>query len=33
MSRYGIKVGRPLTNLQGILTGSISFVDADRKEV
>jgi circadian clock protein KaiC len=33
MSRYGIKVGRPLTNLQGILTGSISFIDSDRKEV
>jgi circadian clock protein KaiC len=33
MSRYGIKVGRPLTNLQGILTGSISFVDSDHKEV
>ena len=33
MSRYGIKVGRPLTNLQGILTGRISFIDPDRKEV
>ena len=26
MSRYGLKVGKPLTNLQGILTGRISFV-------
>jgi circadian clock protein KaiC len=33
MSPYGIKVGRPLTNLQGILTGSISFVDAEREGV
>jgi circadian clock protein KaiC len=26
-TRYGIKVGRPLTNLQGILTGRITTVD------
>jgi len=32
MSRYGIKVGRPLTNLQGILTGRISYIDAASKE-
>ena len=32
MSRYGIKVGRPLTNLQGILTGRISSIDAASKE-
>jgi circadian clock protein KaiC len=32
MNRQGIKVGPPLTNLQGILTGSISFVDAASKE-
>ena len=32
MTRYGIKVGRPLTNLQGILTGKISFIDATHKE-
>ncbi|GAC1350009.1 MAG: ATPase domain-containing protein [Ktedonobacteraceae bacterium] len=32
MSRYGIKVGRPLTNLQGILTGSITFIDDASKE-
>ncbi len=32
MSRYGIKVGRPLTNLQGILTGRISSIDTASKE-
>jgi circadian clock protein KaiC len=32
MSRYGIKVGRPLTNLQGILTGRISYTDQSPKE-
>jgi len=32
LSRYGIKVGRPLTNLQGILTGRISSIDAASKE-
>jgi circadian clock protein KaiC len=32
MSRYGIKVGRPLTNLQGILTGRISYTDQPPKE-
>jgi circadian clock protein KaiC len=32
MSRYGIKVGQPLTNLQGILTGSISFIHPLGKE-
>ncbi|HET8911368.1 MAG TPA: ATPase domain-containing protein [Ktedonobacteraceae bacterium] len=32
MSRYGIKVGRPLTNLQGILSGRISFIDSPSKE-
>ena len=32
MSRYGIKVGRPLTNLQGILTGHISFIDSTSQE-
>jgi circadian clock protein KaiC len=32
ISHYGLKVGRPLTNLQGILTGSISFIEPDRKE-
>lgn len=32
MSRYGIKVGRPLKNLQGILTGSISFIENISKE-
>ena len=32
MSRYGIKVGRPLTNLQGILSGHISLIDAASKE-
>jgi circadian clock protein KaiC len=32
MSRYGIKVGQPLTNLQGILTGRISSIDAASKE-
>ncbi|WP_371865601.1 ATPase domain-containing protein [Dictyobacter alpinus] len=33
MTRYGIKVGRPMTNLQGILTGRISFIkDANREE-
>ena len=32
LSRYGIKVGRPLTNLQGILTGRASFIDAASRE-
>ena len=32
MSRYGIKVGRPLTNLQGILSGHITFIDAKKEE-
>jgi circadian clock protein KaiC len=32
MSHQGIKVGPPLTDLQGILTGTISFVDAASKE-
>ena len=32
MGRYGIKVGRPLTNLQGILTGRISSIDDASKE-
>ena len=32
MTRYGIKVGRPLINLQGVLTGKISFIDATHKE-
>ncbi|WP_371876267.1 ATPase domain-containing protein [Dictyobacter vulcani] len=32
MTRYGIKVGRPLTNLQGILTGRISFIKDSNKE-
>lgn len=32
MSRYGIKVGPPLKNLQGILTGNISFIESDHKE-
>jgi circadian clock protein KaiC len=31
LSRYGIKVGRPLTNLQGILSGRASFIDAADK--
>lgn len=31
MSRDGITVGPPLTHLQGILTGNISFVDAASK--
>lgn len=32
MTRYGIKVGRPLTNLQGILTGKISFIKNSNEE-
>lgn len=32
MGRYGIKVGRPLKNLQGILSGRISFIDGANKE-
>lgn len=32
MSRYGIKVGRPLTNLQGILSGRVSFLNTASKE-
>ncbi|HEX6818660.1 MAG TPA: hypothetical protein VF120_09825, partial [Ktedonobacterales bacterium] len=32
MTRYGIKVGRPLTNLQGILTGRITRVDKATRE-
>ena len=32
MSRYGIKVGQPLRNLQGILSGSISFIDPKNQE-
>ena len=32
MGRYGIKVGRPLTNLQGILTGNISFINPVNEE-
>lgn len=32
MTRYGIKVGRPLTNLQGILTGHITRVDKATRE-
>ncbi len=31
LSRDGITLGRPLTHLQGILTGNISFVDAASK--
>ena len=27
MNRYGLKVGQPLTNLQGVLTGNISFIN------
>lgn len=32
MTRYGIKVGRPLTNLQGILTGRITTLDKPIRE-
>lgn len=32
VSRYGIKVGKPLTNLQGILTGRLELLGAPRKE-
>jgi len=32
MTRYGIKVGRPLKNLQGILSGHITFIDSAHKE-
>lgn len=32
MTRYGIKVGKPLTNLQGILTGRITPLDKPIKE-
>ena len=32
LTRYGIKVGRPLTNLQGILTGRITSVEQAGKE-
>jgi len=31
-SRYGIKVGKPLKNIQGILTGRISSINATSKE-
>jgi circadian clock protein KaiC len=32
VSRYGIKVGKPLTNLQGILTGRLELLGASKKE-
>ncbi|WP_126557750.1 ATPase domain-containing protein [Dictyobacter kobayashii] len=32
ISRYGIKVGRPLTGIQGILTGDLHFTDHSNKE-
>lgn len=32
MTRYGIKVGRPLTTLQGILTGRITSIDKPIRE-
>lgn len=32
MTRYGIKVGKPLTNLQGILTGRITTLDKPIRE-
>jgi len=32
LTRYGIKVGTPLTNLQGILTGRITSVEQSGKE-
>lgn len=32
MSRYGIKVGKPLANIQGILTGRVTFTDTPSKE-
>lgn len=32
MTRYGIKVGRPLTNLQGILTGHITTAEKSTRE-
>jgi circadian clock protein KaiC len=32
MTRYGIKVGKPLTNLQGILTGRITPLEKSPKE-
>jgi circadian clock protein KaiC len=32
VSRYGIKVGAPLTGLQGILSGHVSSIGSDKKE-
>lgn len=32
LTRYGIKVGRPLTNLQGILTGQITNIPKAARE-
>ncbi len=32
ISRYGIKMGRPLTGLRGILTGNVERVDSAAKE-
>lgn len=32
LTRYGIKVGKPLTNLQGILTGRITTIEKTQKE-
>lgn len=32
LTRYGIKVGKPLTNLQGILTGRITSIEKPLKE-
>jgi circadian clock protein KaiC len=31
ITRYGIKVGRPLSNLRGILTGTPDFINQDNK--
>jgi len=32
VGRYGIKVGKPLTTIQGILTGRVTLTNTDSKE-